>query len=176
MEVAHLNNLKNFDRVKCSGMSEIVKLHSCGQRMGASDSLGNLSIYNFDHSFHNNCVYSLKKSSVIDFCYLNPSVISVITPAAVSVYDTLIHPKRQLKFKQPFTKDPIAITSTTGNRIVVLRKTEVLIYDIRMEKLEGSRELKGKGKSIFLDGNVLYVGQADSKVKVFDINTSNGSS
>lgn len=104
-------------------MSEIVKLHSCGQRIGAVDNSGSLGIYNFDPTFHNNCVYSLKKASVIDFAYLNPSVVAVISSSAVSVYDTLIHPKRQLKFKQPFTKDPIAISSTLDNRIVVLRKS-----------------------------------------------------
>lgn len=130
--MAHLNSLKNFDRVKCPGMSEIVKLHSCGQRIGAVDSSGSLGIYNFDPAFHNNCVYSLKKASVVDFSYINPSVVAVISSSAVSVYDTLIHPKRQLKFKQPFTKEPISVCSTADNRIVVLRKSEVLIYDIRM--------------------------------------------
>jgi hypothetical protein len=124
--------MKNFDRVRCPGMAEIVKVHSCGQRIGAIDNLGNLGIYTFDPAFHNSCVYAMKKASAIDFCYLNPSVIAMISPLAVSVYDTLIHPKRQMKFKQSFSKDPIAISSTKDNKIIVLRKNEVLIYDIRM--------------------------------------------
>lgn len=160
IEVAHLSSMKNFDRVKCPGMTEIVKVHSCGQRVGAIDGLGNLGIYTFDTAFQNNCVYGMKKTSAIDFCYLNPSIIAMITPSCVSVYDTLIHPKRQLKFKQSFYKDPIAIASNNNHRIVVLRKSEVLIYDIRAERLEGSKELKGKAKSMFLDGNLLYVGQS----------------
>lgn len=51
--------------------------------------------------------------------------------------------------------------------MAVLRKNEVLIYDIRMERLEGSRELKGKGKSMLVQGKSIYVGQSDCKVKVF---------
>jgi phosphoribulokinase len=120
--VAYLNSLRNFDRVKCPGMSEIVKLHSCGQRMGAVDSSGNLSIYNFDAGFHNNCVYSLKKANIINFCYLNPSVIAMVSNSALHVIDTLIHPSRQLKFKQTFTKEPISVSTAKDNRIVVLRK------------------------------------------------------
>ena len=131
VEVAHFSTLKNFDRVKCTGMNEIVKLHSSGQRMGVIDSAGTFGLFTFDPSFHNNCVYSLAKSSIIDFCYLSPSVISTISPSGVNVVDTLIHPKRQLKFKQTFTKDPIAVASADNNRIAVLRKNEVLIYDTR---------------------------------------------
>jgi hypothetical protein len=48
----------------------------------------------------------------------------------------------------------------------------VLIYDIRNEKLESARELKGKGRSIYVDNNLLYVGQSDSKIKLFDIDSS----
>jgi hypothetical protein len=47
IEVAHLNSLKNFDRLKTPHLGEIVKLHSSGQRIGASDSAGNLGIYHF---------------------------------------------------------------------------------------------------------------------------------
>ena len=103
------------------------------------DSNGNLNLYHFDPAFQNNCVYSLKKNSIIDFCYLNPSVLAVISSTQIQVFDTLINPKRQLKFKQPFTKDPLSISSIGPNRVAVLRKNEVLIYDIRNEKLESSK-------------------------------------
>lgn len=45
----------------------------------------------------------------------------------------------------------------------------MLIYDIRMEKLESSKELKGKGKSVLVHGRKIYVGQSDCKVKVFSV-------
>lgn len=108
-----------------------MKLHSCGQRLGVVDYNGNFSIYNFDPSFTNNSVYSLKKASIINFCYLNPSVISMVSSNSLHVIDTLINPKRQLKFKHSFNKDPLAISACGNNRVVVLRKNDVLIYDIR---------------------------------------------
>jgi hypothetical protein len=109
--------------------------------MGAIDYHGNFGLYNFDPSFTNNCVYALKKSSVINFCYLNPSVIAMVSANSLHVIDTLIHPKRQLKFKHSFNKDPIAIQNAGDNRVVVLRKHDVLIYDTRNQRLDGSRKL-----------------------------------
>ena len=64
------------------------------------------------------------------------------------------------------------MAATKDNCIVVLRKNEVLVYDIRNEKLESSRELKGKGRSLYLDNNLMYVGLTDSRVKVFDIDST----
>lgn len=130
--MAHLSTLKNFDRIKCPLLGEIVKLHSCGQRIGVADSSGNLGVHILDHKFTNNCVFSLKKANVVDFSFLRASLLAVLSSNAVQVYDTLLHPKRQLKFKQPFTKDPLAISAIDETRIAVLRKNEVLIYDTRM--------------------------------------------
>jgi len=58
--------------------------------------------------------------------------MTVISQSAVQVYDTLLSPKRQLKFKQPFTKEPLSVAAINDYRIAVLRKNEVLTYDIRM--------------------------------------------
>ena len=99
--------------------------------MGVVDNGGNFSIYNFDPSFNNNCVYELKKASVINFSYFNPTVIAMVSSNTLHVIDTLIHPKRQLKFKHTFNKDPISVSVAGNNRVVVLRKNDVLIYDIR---------------------------------------------
>lgn len=74
-----------------------------------ADSSGNLGVHLFDTKYINSCVFSLKKAGVIDFCFLRPSVMAVLSTTAVHVYDTLLHPKKQLKFKQPFTKDPISV-------------------------------------------------------------------
>lgn len=99
--------------------------------MGVLDSGGNFSIYNFDPSFQNNCVYTLKKASITNFCYLNPSVIAMVSSTSLHIIDTLIHPNRQLKFKQNFNKEPIALSVASDNNIVILRKHDILIYDIR---------------------------------------------
>lgn len=86
-----------------------MRLHSSGQRVGVSDSVGNLGVHLFDTKYINSCVFSLKKGGVVDFCFLRPSVLAVLSSTGVQVYDTLLHPKRQLKFKQTFTKDPISL-------------------------------------------------------------------
>ena len=122
VELAHLSSLKNFDRIKCAEVGEIVRLHSCGQRVGVSDLAGNLGLHVFDSKYINSCVFSLKKAGVLDFCYMRPSVLAVLTSSAVQVYDTLLHPKRQLKFKQPFTKDPLSVSAISDTRLAVLRK------------------------------------------------------
>lgn len=96
--------------------------------------------------------------------------MTIISQSAVQVYDTLLSPKRQLKFKQPFTKEPLSVAAINDYRIAVLRKNEVLTYDIRMQKLQSTKQLKGKGKTLLVQGKSLYVGQTDSKVKVFNIN------
>ena len=57
-------------------------------------------------------IYSLKKNNIVNFCFLNPSVIAMISNNSLHVIDTLLHPNRQVKFKQTFNKDPIAVTST----------------------------------------------------------------
>jgi hypothetical protein len=111
VELAHLSTLKNFDRIKCPEVGEIVRLHSSGQRIGVADSAGNLGVHVFDSKYINSCVFSLKKAGVVDFCYMKPSVMAVLSNTVVQVYDTLLHPKRQLKFKQPFTKDPISVSA-----------------------------------------------------------------
>lgn len=122
VEVAHLSSLKNFDRIKCPEVSEIVKLHSFGQRIGVSDSSGNLGVHTLDSKFTNNCVFSIKKGNVVDFCFMRASVLAVLSSNAVQVYDTLLHSKRQMKFKQPFTKDPLTVSAIDETRIAVLRK------------------------------------------------------
>jgi hypothetical protein len=169
VELAHLSSLKNFDRIKCPSVGEIVRLHASCQRVGVADSAGNLAVHVFDSKFLNPCVFQLKKAGVVDFSFMRPSVMAVLSNTAVNVYDTLLHPKRQLKFKQPFTKDPISVTAIDETLLAVLRKNEVLIYDIRMEKLESSKELKGKGKSMLVQGKNIFVGQSDCRVRVFSI-------
>ena len=114
--------MKNFDRIKCQGLGEIVRLHSSGQRVTGVDSQGNLGSYHFDQKFTNPCVFSLKKAGVIDFCYLKPSILATISNSGCHVYDTLLNPKHQMRFRQPFSKDPFSIKAIGENRIAVLRK------------------------------------------------------
>lgn len=79
--------------------------------MGVADSAGNFGVHVLDNKFVNPCVFQLKKAAVVDFTFMKPSVLAVLSSNALQVYDTLMHPKRQLKFKQPFTKDPISVAT-----------------------------------------------------------------
>ena len=79
-------------------MGDIVKVHSSGSRVGALDSQTAFSIFHLD-SAQNKSVFSMKKSGAVDFCLLSPSVIGMISSNGLQVVDTLIHPKRQIKFK-----------------------------------------------------------------------------
>jgi hypothetical protein len=60
--------------------------------------------------------------NIIDFSFIKPSIIATISNNSVCVYDTLIHPTKQLKFKQTFTKDPISVSTINDKKIAVLRK------------------------------------------------------
>lgn len=79
-------------------MSDIVKIHCAGSRVGVLDSQSHLSIFHLD-SVHNKSVFSMKKTAALDFCFLSPSVLGVISANGLQVVDTLLHPKRQVKFK-----------------------------------------------------------------------------
>jgi hypothetical protein len=79
-------------------MSDIIKVHCAGSRVGGLDSQSYLSIFQLD-SIQNNSVFSMKKTGAVDFCFLSPSVLGIISANGVQVVDTLIHPKREVKFK-----------------------------------------------------------------------------
>jgi hypothetical protein len=79
-------------------MADIVKVHSSGLRVGLLDSQSALSIFHLD-LIQTKSVFNMKKSGAIDFCFLSPSVLGMISTNGVQIVDTLIHPKRQIKFK-----------------------------------------------------------------------------
>lgn len=98
IEVTDFTTLKCIDKIKCPGMTDIVKVHCAGSRVGALDSQSHFSLFQLD-SIQNKSVFSMKKSGAVDFCFLSPSVLGVISANGLQVVDTLIHPKRQIKFK-----------------------------------------------------------------------------
>jgi len=98
IEVTDFSTLKCIDKIKCPGLSDIVKVHCAGSRVGALDSQTHLSLFQLD-SIQNKSVFTMKKSGAVDFCFLSPSILGVISANGVQVVDTLIHPKRQVKFK-----------------------------------------------------------------------------
>jgi hypothetical protein len=53
---------------------------------------------------------------------MKPSVLAVLNSTTVQIYDTLLHPKRQLRFKQSFNREPLAVSALGENRIAVLNK------------------------------------------------------
>ena len=125
-------------------MSEIVKMASFEQRLLALDSNGSLGCYSFDSKISGNCVFSLKKANIIDFCMISPTIYGVITNNMIQVYDTLLHPKRQNIFKIQLSQQPNCIVSLMEDKLAVGRKSELLLYDVRMDVQEDSRDLESK--------------------------------
>ena len=158
IELINFSNLKVQDRIKCANMLDIVKIHSSCQRVGVLD-LATLNLYHLESAYHSKCLYSLKRNNLLDFCFLSPSQLGVISNSSVQIVDTLLHPNRQSKFKQNLSKEPLSICRISDNKMAVLRKGDVLIYDLRMQRMSESKELKSKGKSILAEGNLLYVGK-----------------
>jgi hypothetical protein len=94
-----------------------------------------LNSYYFDPKYNNNCVFSLKKANIVDFCHLNSSTIGTLNNTSIQIYDTLLHPKRQNTFKLNVGNQPTCISAINQTKIAVMRKNEALIYDLRMERL-----------------------------------------
>ena len=148
IEVVNFTTLKNFNRIPCSNLGEITKIWSFEHRVTVIDSSGSLGSYNFDPKYTNNCVFSLRKAGIVDFCPLNSSTFCTITNNSIQVFDTLLHPNRQSIFKLKVSNDPTAIRPLQDRRFVVMRKSELLIYDIRMDRLESSKDIESDGKSL----------------------------
>ena len=86
------------------------------------DGAGSLGCFSFDEKISGNNVFSLKKSGIIDFCLISPTIYGIITNNNIQVYDTLLHPKRQNIFKLQLSQPPSSITSFSDSKIIVGRK------------------------------------------------------
>lgn len=104
--------------------------------MTALDSNGNLNSYSFDAKITGNSVFSLKKAAVIDFCLMTPTTYGICTSNSIQVIDSLLHPKRQVVFKTPTNQAPIALDYYNNTKLSICRRSDLLIYDIRMDILE----------------------------------------
>lgn len=168
--------VKNYNRISCLGMQEIVKIQSIGQRVYAIDRYGSLSCYLFDYRFNSKPIFELKKLGITDFACPNPSQFGCITPNSLQFYDTLLHPKRQCTFRVQMSVPPIAVSYLSSTQLVILRKQEVQIYDIAKDQLLESYPIHGRGRCLYVDrarnenyaGKIL-VGRGDCKIKIIDL-------
>lgn len=167
IEICNFSTLKNYNRIRCQGMSEIIKIESQNQRVIGMDNNGSLGCFSFDAKISGNCLFSLKKASIIDFCMMTPTLYGVLTPNSVQIYDTLLPPKRQNVFKVQLGNNPTFLTSPSPSKMMVGRKHELLFYDVRMDIQEEVRDVEGKIRSLqaINEGKVL-VGRADGRVRV----------
>lgn len=117
-------------------MADIVKIRSYEQRVTALDSNGNLNSYSFDSKISGNCVYSLKKAAVIDFCLMAPTIYGICTNNSIQVIDSLLHPKRQTVFKASTNQAPLVIDYFSRTKLAVCRRSDLQVFDIRMDILE----------------------------------------
>ncbi len=138
--------------------------------MTALDNGGNLNSYSFDSKISGSCVFSLKKANVIDFCLITPTTYGICTSNSIQVIDSLLHPKRQLVFKTSTNQAPIGLDYYNNTKLSICRRSDLLIYDIRMDILEESRDLGGKAKCISSNHkNKLLIGKTDNKVRIVDV-------
>lgn len=124
---------KHYNRIKCPGLGDIVKIRSYEQRVNALDNYGNLGSFCFDSKISGNCVFALKKAGVIDFCPITPTTYGFITNSSIQVVDSLLHPKRQTVFKVQTNQAPVAVEYFNKTKLAVCRKSDILFYDIRMD-------------------------------------------
>ena len=117
-------------------MSDIVKIKSYQQRITALDNAGNLGSFSFDAKISGNSVFSLKKMSIIDYCLMTPSTYGICTNNSIQVIDSLLHPKRQVVFKTVTNQSPIAIDYFQGTKLTICRRSDMLIFDTRMDVLQ----------------------------------------
>lgn len=78
--------------------------------MTVLDNSGTLNSYSFDSKISSNCVFSIKKNNIIDFCPITPTTYGFCTGSgSIQVIDSLLHPKRQAVFKIQTNQQPIAV-------------------------------------------------------------------
>lgn len=114
-------------------MSQITKISSFEQRVIALDNSGNLSCYSFDSKISGNCVFSVKKAGITDFCCFTPSIYGYCTHNSIHVIDTLLHPKRQCVFKLNMQQPPVAVESFRQSKLIIAKKHDISVYDYRMD-------------------------------------------
>lgn len=51
----------------------------------------------------------------------------------------------------------------------VLRRGDLLIYDVRTQRLEESKEIKGRCRSMLAQKNILYIGQYEGRVRTLNL-------
>ena len=152
-------------------MSEITKVASFDQRVTALDNSGSLGCFTFDAKISGNCVFNMKKAGVVDFCMMKPTILGLCTGNSIQVVDTLLHPKRQTVFKYQTSQSPLGIDYYQDCRIAVARKTDLIVFDIRMNEQIENRDLGGKFRCMQSNHREkLFVGRSDNKIKILDLN------
>lgn len=115
-------------------------------------------------------MYSLKKAGVVDFCEMTPTTYGICTSSSIQVIDTLMHPKRQVVFKTSTNQAPTAIDYYNRTKLAVCRRSDLLVYDIRMDIQEENRDIGGKAKCMITNfKNRILVGKMDNRVRVMDM-------
>lgn len=170
IDLCTFSNNRAYNRIKCPTLGDIVKIKSYEQRVTVLDNNGNMCSYSFDDRITGNCVFAMRKASIVDFCSITPTTYGVVTSSHIQVVDSLIHPNRQVVFKVPINQSPLGVDYFRGTKLSVLRRNDMLVYDIRMDVMEENRDIKGKAKCMVSNyTNRVLVGRSDGRVRVMDI-------
>jgi hypothetical protein len=170
IELCSFRQNKNYNKIKCPGMSDIIKIKSYEQRVTALDSSGTMNSYCLDSKISGNCVFEMKKAGVVDFCPMTTTTYGFCTSSGIQVVDSLLHPKRQIVFKTQTSQTPIAVSYFQDTMLAVCRKSDVLIYDIRMDIQKESRDIAGRAKCMISNyRDRIIIGKGENKVRVLDL-------
>lgn len=103
IDVYTFSNTKNFNKIPCRELGDIVKISTSysNDLIGGIDSDGSLLSLHFNSSYNGSQSIHLKKSNIIDFCYLNSNLVAAGSKdGSINVYDPLLHPNRNVIFKE----------------------------------------------------------------------------
>lgn len=99
IDICQFNTLNNYNKIKCPGMHDIIKISSFEQRVTALDNNGSLSSYSFDQKISGVSVFNRHKANINDFCILSPTIYCYSTNNSIQIIDSLLHPNRQVVWK-----------------------------------------------------------------------------
>jgi hypothetical protein len=127
IDIYNFSGIKNFNRINCPGISEIVKLKTdiANDFIGCADSDGNFCSYRFDNSYSGVPNLQLKKANVADFVYLNSNLLATVSNKdnLLQVYDPLLNPQRNVIFKERVSNVIGLEYAPSTKKIMVFRKS-----------------------------------------------------
>lgn len=126
IDIYNYSTFKNFNKITCPALGDIIKLKVDinNNYIGGSDSQGNFAAYKFNNTYQSHCIFSLKKSNISDFSFMNSNIIATCSQkdSLIQVFDPLIHPNRNVIFKDSISYINHLEYSYNKNKLLATRR------------------------------------------------------